>query len=85
MLERVFEHLQRLFAMHGRDDEAVFKSAKGREAVNFLRLFDRAVRFAKQAFGDGVHKHYLNYGQLEQELFDKVVTDYERARLFERG
>jgi glutamine synthetase len=41
--------------------------------------------FAKQAFGDAVHKHYLNYGQLEQGLFDKVVTDYERRRMFERG
>jgi glutamine synthetase len=41
--------------------------------------------FAKRAFGDAVHKHYLNYGQLEQGLFDKVVTDYERKRMFERG
>jgi glutamine synthetase len=41
--------------------------------------------FAKKAFGDAVHKHYLNYGQLEQGLFDKVVTDYERKRMFERG
>jgi glutamine synthetase len=41
--------------------------------------------FAKKAFGDAVYKHYLNYGQLEQGLFDKVVTDYERRRMFERG
>ncbi len=41
--------------------------------------------FAKKAFGDAVHKHYLNYGRLEQGLFDKVVTDYERRRMFERG
>ncbi len=41
--------------------------------------------FAKKAFGDAVHKHYLNYGKLEQDLFDKVVTDYERRRMFERG
>ncbi|HEX6585425.1 MAG TPA: glutamine synthetase family protein [Solirubrobacterales bacterium] len=41
--------------------------------------------FAKAAFGDAVHKHYLNYGRLEQGLFDKVVTDYERRRMFERG
>jgi hypothetical protein len=26
----------------------------------------------------------LNYARTEQALFDKVVTDYERARLFER-
>src|SRR3954464_2148300 len=41
--------------------------------------------FVTKAFGDAVHKHYLNYGQLEQGLFDKVVTDYERRRMFERG
>jgi glutamine synthetase len=41
--------------------------------------------FAKQAFGESVHKHYLNYGRLEQRLFDQVVTDHERRRMFERG
>jgi glutamine synthetase len=41
--------------------------------------------FVKNAFGEDVWKHYLNYGQTEQRLFDQVVTDYERARMFERG
>ena len=41
--------------------------------------------FAKKAFGDDVWRHYLNYGQTEQRLFDQVVTDYERTRMFERG
>jgi hypothetical protein len=27
----------------------------------------------------------LHYGRTEQRLFDEVVTDYERARMFERG
>jgi glutamine synthetase len=52
-----------------------------REAVDLWEQSD----FAKQAFGESVHKHYLNYGRLEQDLFDKVVTDYERRRMFERG
>jgi glutamine synthetase len=52
-----------------------------REAVDLWEQSD----FAKQTFGDAVHKHYLNYGRLEQDLFDKVVTDYERRRMFERG
>ena len=52
-----------------------------REAVALWEKSD----FAKNAFGESVHKHYLNYGQLEQGLFDKVVTDYERKRMFERG
>ena len=41
--------------------------------------------FVKQAFGEDVWAHYLNYGRTEQRLFDQVVTDYERARMFERG
>ena len=41
--------------------------------------------FARKAFGDDVWAHYLNYGRTEQRLFDQVVTDYERRRMFERG
>jgi glutamine synthetase len=40
---------------------------------------------ARQLLGDEVVDHYLNYARTEQELFDKVVTDYERERMFERG
>jgi glutamine synthetase len=40
---------------------------------------------ARAAFGDDVVDHYLNYGRVEQRLFDQVVTCYERERLFERG
>jgi glutamine synthetase len=40
---------------------------------------------ARAAFGDDVVDHYLNYARIEQELFDGVVTDWERQRLFERG
>ena len=40
---------------------------------------------ARAAFGDQVVDHYLNYARTEQALFDKVVTDWERMRLFERG
>jgi glutamine synthetase len=41
--------------------------------------------FVKGAFGEEVWSHYLNYGRTEQRLFDEVVTDYERTRMFERG
>ncbi|HEV2901663.1 MAG TPA: glutamine synthetase family protein [Gaiellaceae bacterium] len=40
---------------------------------------------ARQALGDEVVDHYLNYARTEQRLFDEVVTCYERERLFERG
>jgi len=40
---------------------------------------------ARQALGDEVVDHYLNYARTEQRLFDEVVTCYERERLYERG
>jgi glutamine synthetase len=44
-----------------------------------------ASTMARNAFGDEVVDHYLNYARTEQRLFDEVVTCYERERLFERG
>ena len=52
-----------------------------REAVDLWERSD----FARRAFGEAVWRHYLNYGRTEQRLFDEVVTDYERRRMFERG
>jgi glutamine synthetase len=40
---------------------------------------------ARGALGDDVVDHYLNYARTEQELFDRVVTNWERERLYERG
>jgi glutamine synthetase len=40
---------------------------------------------ARSALGDDVVDHYLNYARTEQRLFDEAVTDYERARMYERG
>jgi glutamine synthetase len=40
---------------------------------------------AREALGDEVVDHYLNYARTEQRLFDEVVTGYERERFFERG
>ncbi len=39
----------------------------------------------RDAMGDDVVDHYVNYGRTEQRLFDEVVTCYERERMFERG
>jgi len=52
-----------------------------REAVDLWE----SSKFARKTFGDAVWRHYLNYGRTEQRLFDEVVTDYERRRMFERG
>jgi glutamine synthetase len=40
---------------------------------------------AREALGDDVVDHYLNYARTEQRLFDEAVTCYERERMFERG
>ena len=40
---------------------------------------------ARALLGDEVVDHYLNYARTEQQLFDAVVTNYERERMFERG
>ena len=52
-----------------------------REAIDLWEGSD----FARATFGEQVWRHYLNYGRTEQRLFDQVVTDYERRRMFERG
>ena len=36
-------------------------------------------------FGGVVARHYLHAARLEQEAFDRAVTDWERQRYFERG
>jgi glutamine synthetase len=52
-----------------------------REAVDALE----GGSMARAALGEGVVDHYLNYGRIEQRLFDEAVTCWERERLFERG
>jgi glutamine synthetase len=51
-----------------------------REAIDELERSD----VAREALGDEVVAHYLNYARTEQRLFDETVTCYERERLFER-
>jgi glutamine synthetase len=51
-----------------------------REAIDALE----GSTLAREAFGDEVVDHYLNYARTEQRLFDQAVTCYERERLFER-
>ncbi|MGB3233077.1 MAG: hypothetical protein WBB57_20600, partial [Mycobacterium sp.] len=38
----------------------------------------------RDAFGDDVVDHYLNYARVELKAFNAVVTDWERVRGFER-
>ena len=39
---------------------------------------------AREAFGAPVVEHYLHTARLEQQAFDRVVTDWELIRYFER-
>jgi glutamine synthetase len=39
---------------------------------------------AKAAFGDEVVAHYVNHADVELQMFDAAVTDWERVRGFER-
>jgi glutamine synthetase len=52
-----------------------------REAISALEHGS----MARATLGDDVVEHYLNYARTEQALFDKVVTSWERERLYERG
>ncbi len=63
------------------------------EAPDALRLpetlgdaIDVAERseFLRKAFGDEVLDHYLHFARVEKRKFDQTVTDWERARFFER-
>jgi glutamine synthetase len=47
------------------------------------RLFGESV-VSRGAFGDEVVDHYLNNARVELEAFESSVTDWERARGFER-
>jgi glutamine synthetase len=40
--------------------------------------------FARRSFGDEVIDHLLHFARTEQAAFEAVVTDFERARYFER-
>ncbi len=41
-------------------------------------------QLAKEAFGEVVVQHYLNYADVELDAYDAAVTDWERFRGFER-
>ncbi|MCB1129276.1 MAG: glutamine synthetase, partial [Verrucomicrobiae bacterium] len=52
-----------------------------REAIE---EFDRS-KVLREALGDAVVDHYVHAARHEQADYDRVVTDYELRRMFERG
>ena len=54
-----------------------------RTLAEAMTLFD-ASAVAREAFGDAVVNHYVNYARVEVAAFNAAVTDWERVRGFER-
>lgn len=58
------------------------------EIPNTLRTATEALRgsaMLRETFGDFVMDHYIRAAEVEQEMFDAVVTDWEIQRGFERA
>jgi glutamine synthetase len=51
-----------------------------REAIDRFKVSD----FARTTFGDAVVDHYAHAYEVEQDAYDAAVTDWDRARYFER-
>lgn len=43
-----------------------------------------ASKFAKATFGEAVVEHYTHHFRMEQEAYNRAVSDWERKRYFER-
>ena len=57
--------------------------AAGDALADALRELEDS-RFARAAFGDAVVDHLLHFARTELASYEAVVTDFERARYFER-
>lgn len=66
----------------------VYEDAKAADIPQTLRAATLSLRdsaFLREAMGDDVIDHYTRCAQWEQEEYDRVVTDWEIARSFERA
>ena len=66
----------------------VYEDAQAADIPNTLRAATETLRnstFLREALGDDVVDHYTRAAEWEQEEFDRVVTDWEIARGFERA
>ncbi|WP_223420968.1 glutamine synthetase family protein [Tateyamaria pelophila] len=66
----------------------VYEDAKAQDIPQTLRAATETLRgsaFLREALGDDVVDHYTRAAEWEQEEFDRVVTDWEIARGFERA
>ncbi len=66
----------------------VYEDAKAADIPQTLRAATETLRnskFLREAMGDDVIDHYTRAAEWEQEEFDRVVTDWEIQRGFERA
>jgi glutamine synthetase len=66
----------------------VYEDAKAKDIPQTLRAATEQLRnsaFLREAMGDDVVDHYTRAAEWEQEEYDRVVTDWEVARGFERA
>ncbi|WP_227269362.1 glutamine synthetase family protein [Roseobacter weihaiensis] len=66
----------------------VYEDAKAQDIPQTLRAATETLRGSKllrEAMGEDVVDHYTRCAEWEQEEFDRVVTDWEIARGFERA
>jgi glutamine synthetase len=66
----------------------IYEDAKAGDIPQNLRTSTETLRsskFLRTALGDDVVDHYTRAAEWEQEEFDRVVTDWEIARGFERA
>ncbi len=66
----------------------IYEDAKAQDIPQTLRAATETLRnsaFLREAMGDDVVDHYTRCAEWEQEEFDRVVTDWEIARGFERA
>ena len=75
-----------LFLSYALDGIAYSAEALPRVPTNLsdaIAAFDRS-SLVREAFGEEVVEHLLHFARSEQRVYDKAVTDFERARFFER-
>ena len=66
----------------------IYEDSKAADIPQSLRLATENLRnsdFLREALGDDVVDHYTRAAEWEQEEFDRVITDWEIARGFERA
>lgn len=66
----------------------VYEDSKAHDLPTSLRVATETLRNSKMlraAMGDGVIDHYTRAAEWEQEEFDRIVTDWEIARGFEKA